>query len=274
MQTFTYFYTLIPTSLLSNRASLAYADKDMSIINALNLTRHADYSNPHDRIFALLGLMKPEEVVQILADYNLPIYEVFRNIALVLKRYVNLRFLANCDLSTHGKDPSFPSWVPDWSTWRPFDTLIMSQFTSGSSETRVDGLHGSQLHIDGVRAGVVEVVSDEAPLQGDIMGTLQLWEQSMMGNDDRRRPEFIKALTCGRYEEAWPEYLYPTFQTYWDSYFGESGGTSCSDVIRGRSMFRYGEEGWLGICPSGTRKGNYYRLIVQKGNCFLLMFRF
>ena len=96
------------------------------------LTRRSICADPRDRIFALKGLLGPNESDAIKPDYEKSTSEVYRDV--VAEHALNLgrlHLLRLCDFST--KLEESPSWVPDWSS--PKEQLRVSSFHASSRST-------------------------------------------------------------------------------------------------------------------------------------------
>ncbi|OAG01796.1 uncharacterized protein CC84DRAFT_221947 [Paraphaeosphaeria sporulosa] len=226
------------------------------LLYILQQTRFAEHANLHDRVFALLGMADPENAALINADYSRPVYEVFRDVCSAhLQLYRDFNFLRYCELSTHGQNSGHPSWVPNWSAWRPVH-IFGSQDASGKSQALIDALNGSRLKVDGVLCGIVEEVSHVAPLEGHLRETTRIWEQLVAKNDPQRIERFVETLSCDETKEAWPNYFqYPSCEQYKVAYYNNDEEPIVSDSVRGRSVFICDDER-MGICPAGAKAGD------------------
>ena len=80
----------------------------------MHVTRHYQCSDPRDRIYALLSLVPDDLKLDIFPDYSISVQEVFRWYTLKdISRFQEMNILFGCSLQN--KDPSLPSWVPNWS---------------------------------------------------------------------------------------------------------------------------------------------------------------
>lgn len=78
-------------------------------------TQNTKCSDPKDRLYAILGIVKDTEDIEI--DYSIPVEQVYRNWAKKrIRRTKNLDILSACADSSRSGD--LPSWVPDLR--RPF----------------------------------------------------------------------------------------------------------------------------------------------------------
>jgi hypothetical protein len=69
-------------------------------------------SDPHDKIFAFMGLAADYNEAEFAPDYSLPVHQLYQNFARhVISRTESLEILrvASCGHASH-----LPTWVPDW----------------------------------------------------------------------------------------------------------------------------------------------------------------
>ena len=83
------------------------------LMNLVELVRSSDAGLAHDKICSVLGFLDPEWTSNIISDYERSVAEVYKEFCLVwIMSSQNLDFLRNCLWTDN---PTFPSWVPDWS---------------------------------------------------------------------------------------------------------------------------------------------------------------
>ncbi|KAF1966402.1 hypothetical protein BU23DRAFT_663119 [Bimuria novae-zelandiae CBS 107.79] len=181
-----------------------------------------------------------------------------------LRTIWELGFLVHCDLTTHGQMPDHPSWVPNWSTWRPI-RLIPDAFALGRNGFRMRTLADARLIVPGVLCGVVEEVSDCAPMEGGLRATLRLWERTAKIATEKLSEEFIMALACGYYREDWPATLAPSLRQVSEPYHDENREPIVNETIRSRSIFIC-EISRVGICSSEAIAGER----CWTGNVYIL----
>jgi hypothetical protein len=96
--------------------------KRSSLLQQLHDTRRSRSTDPRDKVFALLGLLSPEDKWSILPDYTTSVESVYVGVAVaIINRQASLRILSGVgdEADTcYGRASSsdLPSWVPDWST--------------------------------------------------------------------------------------------------------------------------------------------------------------
>ncbi|KAK8850953.1 Heterokaryon incompatibility protein 6 OR allele [Apiospora arundinis] len=76
--------------------------------------QHSECSDARDKIYGLLGICDQSEVHGIIPDYNRPVTKVYGDFA-----ETHIRSLDNLEIMGYirfniNKDPSDPSWIPDW----------------------------------------------------------------------------------------------------------------------------------------------------------------
>ena len=142
------------------------------------LERHSrSYAtNPVDHIFALVGLAKDGEAIDV--DYSKPVADVFfsatKHILLNSKDLGHLNFSG---LANHASKVSLPSWVPDWSSETETFPLTMylsdgfnvkydrykKNASSGTESQHVLSLDAKELSLSGYKIGSVASTGPCAP---------------------------------------------------------------------------------------------------------------
>ncbi|KAL8866973.1 MAG: hypothetical protein Q9174_005961, partial [Haloplaca sp. 1 TL-2023] len=76
-------------------------------------TRNQKCTDPHDRIYGILGLLDPRIVAKIEVDYSIPVWKTYSRLVLAEQEvYQKLNMLNHCNITTRGQ--GHPSWVPNW----------------------------------------------------------------------------------------------------------------------------------------------------------------
>ncbi|KAJ1322909.1 HET domain-containing protein [Microdochium nivale] len=92
--------------------------KQPEILQQLHDTRRSRATNPHDKVYALLGLLAPEDRASVLVDYTQTIESLYISVALgIINRQASLRLLSavlGVDSSGESHLLQLPSWVPNW----------------------------------------------------------------------------------------------------------------------------------------------------------------
>jgi hypothetical protein len=85
------------------------------LVTLLGAGRNAESYDGRDKVYALLGMMDSTISSLVIADYNAPESEVFRNFSrAVIKASGKLDIIYFSGLDTFPRE-GFPSWVADWS---------------------------------------------------------------------------------------------------------------------------------------------------------------
>lgn len=93
-----------------------------SALLALDRCRNSDASDPRDKIYAPLGLIRAQQMSTFNIDYNVSTSQVYTELAIAMVMSTtppNLDVLGCCFSSEKdsGDELLLPSWVPDWSCW-------------------------------------------------------------------------------------------------------------------------------------------------------------
>ena len=129
---------------------------DAGLLDYIEATFECRFSEPRDRIYALLGIICRDDCALALEPvYTQPASSVFKNIVLLyLRRDSSLDILACCELSED--EPLSPSWVPDWSN-RVFGHLMFLTGNLGNrSIAKADYISAGQLRATGISAAVID----------------------------------------------------------------------------------------------------------------------
>jgi hypothetical protein len=83
----------------------------------LSEAKYCICSDPRDKIFALLSLVRPNEKgIKIEPDYTKSVYEVYQDVMVQFITVGNLQLLSTIEMHEHLE--GVPSWVPDWTSPR------------------------------------------------------------------------------------------------------------------------------------------------------------
>jgi len=128
---------------------------------------HFKATEPHDYLYALLGLLGTNDIPQeIYPDYSMPFEQVFHNYAIYLiKNTRDISFLIS-----HGREiTGVPSWVPDWRFGSSEGEKPSPKFIDPSHvEVSEDG---SCLEVDGIILGKIVTVVHPTQIEADIRST-------------------------------------------------------------------------------------------------------
>lgn len=139
---------------------------------------------------------------------------------------------------------------------------------SGIGSARIEGSH---LEVHGVEYEAVEYITSPAPVNGDMLSTIQQWREADLANRQRGTPEcslddFLKAVSTGMYSERWPLYSHPTLQE-WHEYYELDASSNdektiklrrkiesrSTEPIKGQCFFRAGD--LIGCCSQSVIPG-------------------
>jgi hypothetical protein len=184
------------------QVTLSLADPT-NILTVLHSTQEAKCTDPRDRLYAILGVVKDTTDIQI--DYAKSIPDVYREWAMRrINRTASLDILGACADSAREND--LPSWVPDLRRLWGQDKQLWAQnhanhFTHGKSKTRKvknsknqlssakewEFVSMSSLRVRGFRVGtisslspianVVENLSKTTKVEERLFDIIQSWSQ-------------------------------------------------------------------------------------------------
>ncbi|KAI1744771.1 heterokaryon incompatibility protein-domain-containing protein [Xylaria scruposa] len=115
--------------IAAGRPTSAY-NGPKGLLQLLRDTVDSKCSDPRDKIFALLGLVRGLDPEGITADYDLTYVQVYTGLAAY--------FIRNCGLTElvilpTQKDLNLPSWVPNWTAIQECDWTDLDKRSSGAS---------------------------------------------------------------------------------------------------------------------------------------------
>ncbi|KAI4112105.1 MAG: hypothetical protein LQ339_000113 [Xanthoria mediterranea] len=132
---------------------------DAGLLVYIEATISCQFSDPRDRIYALLGLVcRNDCVLELEPDYTQPASTLFQKIVLLyLRRESSLDTLACCELSENS--PLSPSWVPDWSNRIVGRRIFVMGNLGNRSIAKADSISAGQLRATGISAAVIDGTS-------------------------------------------------------------------------------------------------------------------
>ena len=109
-----------------------YAHSQYLVLEILRDTMDCTYSDPRDRIYAILNLIHPEMILGFEPDYSKSTEEVFWTFVMnYTSTNGTLDLLTQCEMREL-KAVKVPSWVPDWTVPRECNSLQLSKACRGS----------------------------------------------------------------------------------------------------------------------------------------------
>ena len=158
-------YRLKQTSVISAKFSarvaktypLASSEENLSFLYIMHITRHCKYTDPKDRVYAILSLLElSSEAIDIEPDYTKRTGQVYQDVTL---RYINqhkrLGILASSGLNDRPSE--MPTWVPDWTVVDTPEPLP-SRLASGNTESEVQYRGAGMLSVTGSVSATVQHV--------------------------------------------------------------------------------------------------------------------
>ena len=192
-------YLTAQISSLSN-----YGDPQSPVTDILRDTSECLYSDPRDRIYAILNLIYPHEVRDFDTDYSKSTEEVFHSLFLhYTSTSGTLNLLSGCEMRKL-KAVKVPSWVPDWTKSRECSPLRRSKaclFSKG--EASFDDMGG--LTVTACCVGTVDSVHDIG--EQDIPSIARrLWRALGQGEDmdvgeNSKMDALCHTLCCNGFDE-------------------------------------------------------------------------
>jgi hypothetical protein len=137
-------------TLIHVRDSLVLDGKRLTMLDLLISLHALQASDPRDKIYALLALASDRDSLRIEIDYSCTMESLYTQVATrIINAYQPITLLySNLGI----KSFEFPSWVPDWSSWR-FGTggmLVESvSFASGSTKASMRVVGNGILEVTG-----------------------------------------------------------------------------------------------------------------------------
>ncbi|KAL9048194.1 MAG: hypothetical protein Q9206_006180 [Seirophora lacunosa] len=103
--------------------NISAVQERQTLLRTLTDTKHAQCSDPRDRIFAILYLVPEYNRLDIQPDYSKSVPDVFRGVMLrSIFQGKNADILSCCEVRS---EPTIsPSWVPDWASPRRCEAIV------------------------------------------------------------------------------------------------------------------------------------------------------
>ena len=267
-----------------------YSGPLSSLENILRRTRSCQYSDPRDRIYAILNLTYSFDVSGLEADYPKSTEEVFRS---VVSNYLSSRdtlgILSQCEMRT-SKAIKVPSWVPDWTVPNECETLLGSKSCWAS---RAQALFNNEGVLQVIACCVATVdaipnvwrlahVESQVLLEYVFVDTVRRliselqwrkWKGNTPTDDVSIMEALCRTLCCNRFAESYlppkqgsprfqesQDYVLrimksnalPTYRPFYESVFYST---------MGRAFFATAE-GHIGLAPHRLRPGDQVCIIL------------
>ena len=266
--------------LISQTLSLSIYGKSHKFVREiLEDTNECTYSDPRDRIYAILNLVHPDEICGFEPDYSKSTEEVFRTFVMnCISTSGRLDCLTACEMREL-KAVKIPSWVPDWTIPKECSPLKNSRACWGSQEeANFDDM--GILRVTACCVGTVDSVHDI--MDQEISSTARrLWralEQKLDIDvaDDSKIRALCRTLCCNIFSESFlpplqrcprlqeSQVLMFNFLKYVTGprYSYQNYTKSVKFMTKGRAFFTT-KEGKIGLAPRRTEIGD--RLCIVLG---------
>ena len=268
-----------------------YSGPLSSLENILRRTRNCQYSDPRDRIYAILNLANPSDVSGLEADYSKSTEEVFQNVVLnYLSTRDTLDILSQCEMRSL-KAIKVPSWVPDWTVPNECEPLMGSKASWGSKSHAQFNNKGvlkvtarCVATIDAIPDGGYELadVESQAFLEDKFIDTVRKlmgelrwnrWKDNANADDVSIMDALCRTLCCNRFSELYipPIQGLPRFQEsqeYVSSIIKSDASPhyvpyydSVVSSTKGRAFFTT-KEGHIGLAPRRSRAGDQVCIVL------------
>ena len=242
----------------------------------LERTKNCTYSDPRDRIYAILNLISPREISGFDTDYSLTTDEVFRTF---VEKYTStngtLNLLRQCEMREL-KAVKAPSWVPDWTVPRECILLGFPR-ACGDSKGEASFDNGGILRVTARRVGTVDAVHDIGDQEFSSIAR-RLWralgqEVDMDVADYSKMDALCRTLCCNEFFESYlpPSQSHPHLQesqAYMLYLLKDNGDRvyeryidSARYFMSERAFFTT-KEGTIGLAPRRTEPGDVLCIVL------------
>jgi hypothetical protein len=127
--------------------------------------RYYQATQPHDKVYAMYGLLQERHIPLAKPDYSQPVSEVFCDLArAIIESSKSLEIL----YQVHGCGPTadLPSWVPDWSgSTHPGRAPIGNCMGESYEEVFTFERGGKYLRVKGIKVDVISSRTENHPLR-------------------------------------------------------------------------------------------------------------
>lgn len=158
---------------LINIYPLAVGGLNTNVVNIMNRTKDCKYTDPRDRIYAVLSLLKQAgEAIRIEPDYTKRPGQVYQDLTLSYIKYSgNLNILVSSGLNY--KRSEMPTWVTDWTVVNT-PTPFLKAGASGDCKNRCQYRGAGSLNLTGILSATVQHVDRvESRSMWDLIAEIQ-----------------------------------------------------------------------------------------------------
>ncbi|KAH7471361.1 hypothetical protein FOMA001_g13292 [Fusarium oxysporum f. sp. matthiolae] len=166
-------------------ARLRYRNRDEPNSKCLDLGivltsfSYSKQTNPRDKVYAALGLVKPQSLcAEIVPDYNKSSEDVFYEASCnIIRLRKDLYLWSNKTLMSRRSMTSLPSWVPEW-TMKPCEEAV--EFANSEFSRCLRGnpiIHDRSLFVDGHLVDMVDATLSFSHDRGEfeLVKSLEQW---------------------------------------------------------------------------------------------------
>ena len=245
------------------------------IFDILEDTKSCKYSDPRDRIYAILNLTYPHEIRGLDADYSQSTEEVFRTLVV---NYTStsgaLELLSQCEMKEL-KAVKIASWVPDWTVPSECERLQSVACWGSKAEASFDDV--GILRVTALCVGIVDSVHDVGDQELSSVAR-RLWralgQEEDMGVADDSNIDALCRTLCGN--DFCETYLPPLqgrprlqeSQAYMLNLLKDNAGPIYKDYIvffrhyTKNRVFFTSKEGDIGLAPRRTELGDILCIVL------------
>jgi hypothetical protein len=157
---------------LKNERDTAQEDRTFTLLDLVEETRHFGSTMPVDKIYAILGLVRDDDIT---VDYNARPEDVYQQFAVRhLAPQQNLDILCHCVISKEPRSLDLPSWVPDWTRpgyVEPFRIRDLRCNAAGDTPINLRiGNNGRSLFIKGRLIDTIAQIDHLRPIPQEPLG--------------------------------------------------------------------------------------------------------
>lgn len=296
-------YRIKRTSVISEQFSqrviktytLADSEANNDFLEIMFATRHCKYTDPRDRVYAILGLLKsPREAIDIEPDYEKSISQVYQDVTLRwIDCHRSLNILGSSGLAN--RPSKMPTWVFNWTVMEgPFP--LMFGLASGLSAPEVQYRGAAILGVTGNISATVQHVDriKECRTYGSIITEIQrlaphdVLQGSYIGSGSLLTA-YCNTLCAKHFSNVYLPHrtVYPQFQQSLDflSAILQPGIEQVPDYSWGTKaekflddVWRWGKErsfvktceGYIALAPPNAQPGDQVCLLLGCGSPMLL----
>ena len=275
---------------------VSYGDYVAGAFDSLDIilenTKFASCSDPRDKIFAVLSLVRKDETRGLDPNYAKSAEAVFQDLVMHYTSNIqSLTILSHCELLDDAGGMKLPTWVPDWTVPRLTATSPISA-SCRNSKPRVRYQDGRVLAATGVHVAVIECLQtlpqpagpEDYPYNNEVEDAIRALilpniESLSLSERDATVNSLCRTLCCNLFADSFPppNSIYASFELcrkYIDRIIDTTRDTALEESpesssyiarvrfsIRGRSFFTT-DDGYIGLAPIATKPGDQVCILL------------